>query len=75
MCQGDSFAGWLKRHQKSERFSKAIIDHHRRARISKPAPLKCLVPRHALQFVPRHPLHRAGLGFAPVLDDRRALEP
>jgi hypothetical protein len=27
MCQGDSFAGWLKRHQKSDRFSKAIIDH------------------------------------------------
>ena len=27
MCQGDSFAGGLKRHQKSDRFSNAIIDH------------------------------------------------
>ena len=38
--------------------------------------LKCLVPRHGLHFVPRHPLQFGGWKRVrnPALDDRRALD-
>src|SRR6266852_5123812 len=43
---------------------------------SHPSQKACLVPRHGLHFVPRHPLQFGGWKRVrdPALDDRRALD-